>query len=250
MYTDEYGAAPGFRDVESKGMVLVGPLEPQMDSEEAPASGVPEEKVGAVMVEVSDQKAHVSDAAVSRAHTFVSQPQLSFTHFMERPQLLGSFVWATTDAVGTVLYSKNAPHGLLDNTAAVARNAFKLFKCDFCVTVKVNATPFHAGRLTAYFVPLSTATEAETTHAGRLASETWVAHAFIDAHASSSATLRIPYRNIRPLLLSASDNFGALLITVGAQLSVGTNGSTSVPVSVLVSFPSAELRVIAPYAAP
>jgi hypothetical protein len=222
-------------------------LEFQMETPHSDVSGKPEEKVGTVMVELEEQKVSVADVKADNAYQFVGQPQLNFRHFMERPQLLTVVHWPTTAVTGTTLFSEEVPHDLLQNTAATARLAFQLFKSDVSITVKVNGTRFHAGRLICYFVPLSTSGEAELTHSGRRASCTWLPHVFVDAQASASATLNVPYRNIAPFLNSMTDNYGAILIDVFSPLGVGTGGQTSLPVSVFVSFKDAELRVIQPY---
>jgi len=220
----------------------------QMEETKSPTTGVADNKVGVAMVETKDQKVSVADAKTPPAQSFfVSQPQLDMKALFERPQFVATTEWHTTDTTGAILWSRNVPHSLLENTAAMTRAMFKLFRCDVEFTMKVNGTRYHAGRLIATFVPMTTAAAAATSHAARKATLTWLPHMFLDAQASASASLLIPYRHIYPYLFTSSMDFGSILLSVFSPLLVGTGGITTLPVSIFVRFPNAQLRVLAPY---
>eukprot|EP01083_Nonionella_stella_P127727 386946_1 len=105
------------------------------------------------MVEHAPVASSVEDMKVSTEHKFISQPQLDFRDYMRRPQLIATFDWSTTHSVGAKLYGRDVPFGMLANTARRAKEAFRFFRGDIVVTIKLNGTICHAGRLVATFTP-------------------------------------------------------------------------------------------------
>merc|ERR1719263_866792 len=127
----------------------------QMDTGSVAITG--DDKVGVTLLEQDNQEVeevhseipHTSDTKI------IGQPQLDFCHFMERDQWLANFEWKTSYPVGDVLYTRPVPFGLLKNTAQRAVEAFRYFKMDAVVTIKVQATQFHQGRLCLMSMPMT-----------------------------------------------------------------------------------------------
>jgi hypothetical protein len=222
-------------------------LHSQMEKPSEPVGDSVESKVGAFMQERFQPESKVEGVRSFDSHSFLSQPQLTFNDFMERPQLIHAFEWSVSDAKNAILYGITLPFSAMENTANRAISAFRYFKSDIELTIKINATRFHAGRIIAYFVPLSDHTESATTHGTSPVSQTFVPHAFIDAQASASTKLTIPYRFYAPLLsVPDAEIIGSMNLSVFVPLTVGSGGNTTVEGSIFASFPKSELRVISP----
>jgi hypothetical protein len=207
----------------------------------------PDEKVGATMVENKAVTSEITDAKSVHDHKFVAQPSLNFEDYMMRPQLIATFDWSITDPTGTEIFGRAIPFALNTNTAKRALEAFRYLRTDAVTTLKLNGTPFHAGRLAMCFGPLS----GDSSRMVTKQSQTFLPHAFIDAQASASATLTIPYRQIRPLLRTQVSSAGDPLTQIGwfsvfvfTPLTVGVGGNGTLEVSLFVSYPDSSLRVI------
>jgi hypothetical protein len=235
VFPDNYPSPP------SSGRAPSGCIyETQMDDPEKVGIDS-DEKVGAIMVENAGVTTTLAQASVVNEQKYIAQPSLSFEDYMKRPQLAHVFKWYTADTVGTPKYGGNVPLQLTTNTSAKAVAAFRLLRCDMAITVKLNATPFHAGRLICAFYPLQPDGSTNPTRA----SKTFCPHMFIDAQSSTSNTLVIPYRYFKPFMtIRNNDSFGHLEISVFTALRTGTGSATSLDVTVFSSFPQSHLRVI------
>lgn len=208
---------------------------------------VGEEKVGAIMVETAPLLSHVTGVRPNTGYSMLAQPTLTFDDFIMRPQLLATTDWAVTDVMGTTLFAKDLPFGVLQNTSQRAMDAFRLSQVDIAITVKVNGTVFHAGRMCLSIVPGATAIQAELTHSSNKTNMTWVPHVFIDAAVSGSSTIVVPYRNIQPLMRNVElKHFASALLSVFTPLTVGTGGQPAIQLSIFVAFQRPHLRVMNP----
>lgn len=209
--------------------------------------GATDEKVGTIMAETAASTTIVEGVQVSQDYKMVSQPELNFQDFLSRHQLLGTTSWSVVQPIGTPIFSRDVPFGMMDNTSERAKDSFRYGKYDLHITMKVNATSFHAGRLIMFFVPLSTPAQAIESHEGSRTSQTFVPHVFLDATASASATLVVPYRYVAPLLRnSTNESYGAVVVTVFNTLMVGDGGQPTLPVTFFSAFENTQMRVINP----
>jgi hypothetical protein len=219
-----------------------------------------DDKVGVTLLEQDNQEVeevhseipHTSDTKI------IGQPQLDFCHFMERDQWLANFEWKTSYPVGDILYTRPVPFGLLKNTAQRAVDAFRYFKMDAVITIKVQATQFHQGRLCLMSMPMTSDQSARSVLFGvdakyavevpvekRRTNWTFGNHAFVDAAASATVTFTIPFRYIRPYLVK-NENFAQFYVAVFNPLKVGIGGSVAASCTVFVHFERCDLRVINP----
>jgi hypothetical protein len=209
--------------------------------------GATDEKVGTIMVETASSTTLVQGVQVSQDYKMVSQPELNFRDFLARHQLLGTTTWSVVNPIGASLFARDVPFGMMDNTSERAKDSFRYGKYDLHITMKVNATSFHAGRLVMFFVPLSTPAQAIASHGASRTSQTFVPHVFLDATASSSATLVVPYRYVAPLLRnSTNETYGAVVVAVFNTLMVGDGGQPNLPVTFFSAFENTQMRVINP----
>jgi hypothetical protein len=206
-----------------------------------------DEKIGAIMVETAPLLSQVTGVRPNTGYSMLAQPTLTFDDFIMRPQLLATTDWAVTDTVGTTLFGKDLPFGVLQNTSQRAMDAFRLSQVDVAITVKVNGTVFHAGRMCLAIVPGSTTAQAQLSHAGNKTNMTWVPHVFIDAAIRGSSTIVVPYRNIQPLMRNADlRHFASAILSVFTPLTVGTGGQPAIQLSIFVAFQRPHLRVMNP----
>lgn len=207
-----------------------------------------DEAVGTIMAETAPVESKITDLVPSQAYEYIAQPQLSFVDFFNRRQLMAVTSWTTTQTVGDTLFNRDVPFGLMTNTAERAQESFRLGMFDEIeFTVTVTGTPFHAGRLIVYFVPLGDISTIEHTHSQRKNSATFVPHVFLDAVVSGSATLVIPYRYVAPMLRnSTNQSFGAIGVSVFTPLTVGTGGNTTLPLTIFTAFKNVQTRIINP----
>jgi len=239
VYPDSYPAPANARKTEVKVKEPVI-YEMQMDDPGTVALDNTE-NIGAVMVENAGATTTLAGATTVNEQKYIAQPSLSFEDYMKRPQLVHLANWSTTDVVGHTITYFSVPFGLVNNTSAKAVAAFKLLRCDLALTVKLNGTPFHAGRLICSFYPLQSTKDSNSSRA----SKTFCPHMFVDAQSSSSNTLVVPYRYYKPFLsIDNNESFGLLEISVFTALRTGTASATTLDLTIFASFPEAHLRVI------
>lgn len=230
----------------------------QMDTGSIAVTG--SDKVGVALLEQDNQDVEEVHSVVPNTSDtkIIGQPQLDFCHFLERDQWIANFEWKTNDPIGEVLYDRPVPFGMFKNTAQRAIEAFRYFKMDAVVTVKIQATQFHQGRLCLMSMPMTDDQSAksvlfaedakyavEVPVEKRRVNWTFGNHAFVDAAASSTVTFTIPFRYIRPYL-KKNESFAQFYIAVFNELRVGVGGSDAASCTVFVHFERCDLRVINP----
>lgn len=169
----------------------------------------------------------------------------------EKPVLVNTYNWSTSAGGSTILDQWYTPIDFeTDSINHAPFNLFAYWRGETVVTVQVNATRFHSGRLALFFVPLTMKTTVANWHVVNLAALTSVPHVLIDPAVNTIAELRVPfvnqlgYLNIRdPSLI---DFVGTVSLIVLNPLQAGTGTSTSVNVNVTVSFQKNEFKVPVP----
>lgn len=79
---------------------------------------------------------------------------MGLASFLSRPVRIANFTWNESDAVGTTTTIR--PWNLFFSDAAIKNKLtnFAFLQCDLKVKVLINASPFYAGRMFAFYLPL------------------------------------------------------------------------------------------------
>nr|UYL95315.1 MAG: polyprotein [Suizhou Dicis tick virus 1] len=177
----------------------------------------------------------------------VSDPKtLQTTTLFTKPILVRQVQWEVAQAVGTNVVNFTLP-GILtdvDSPALGLLSIHALYRSGFKFRIQVNSSPFHSGRLIAWFDPYGLAI---TDSSLATPSKTGLPHVFIDAANATVGHLEIPFLTLKDFFTTyASDGdcrIGNFYLSVFNQLRVGTGGSTAVSVSIWLEPISVELAV-------
>lgn len=127
---------------------------------------LPTEQTVDEVTSFSDQQGAVSDSStrVSERMYMNAFESISLHDFLQRPFVIEQFVWANTDAQFSLLKTWNFPYALFSRPAIARKLAnFQYFRGNIKITLKINATRFHYGKLLLSFSPnLSNTTVAAT----------------------------------------------------------------------------------------
>jgi hypothetical protein len=161
-----------------------------------------------------------------------------FVALGNRPQLVTTFTWSSGDQLASPKLVLSLPfEALVSATISAAMQRFVFSNFKMRVTFVVNSNVFQAGRLIAYFVPLSNSTDAAATHVGNYPSQMLVQHIFIPAGKLGTYTLEIPWRYPLDALdlrrVGSDPPYGTLIVE---PFSLLRNGPTSKDVTVAVNF--------------
>lgn len=127
-------------------------------------------------------------------------PDCSMAEYLARPVKLSTLTWT----VGTAF-----PNTVIDPLALWTANkrvinrlaTYKNFKCDLCVKIMVNGSPFHYGCLLAshsvYAAPDWYFDSSVVGSIGNLVSQSQLPHIYVDPTTSQGGCFRLPY--MRPL---------------------------------------------------
>lgn len=186
---------------------------------------------------------------------YIAMPQFSAINMLEREQLLHTGTWNTTDPVYTPIFEASVPNELFIFVAEKARNMFQYYNMVTHISIKVQATAFHSGRLAAFHVPMTNKSDFDRIFLGvgsaypgieRRTNQTYTDHVFLDVSTSASSELIMPFRYFQPYLEEYEEQ-ARFCLSVFTPLRVGTGGSTSVPISITVRFTDANMKVLNPY---
>lgn len=154
----------------------------------------------------------------------------TFKDIGERLQLVASRTWTSDQGLGVPIFTLDTPfEGLRSSTIAapLQRFVYSNFTVRFVFTV--NSNSFQAGKLIAYFVPLSTPEQALTTHGGNYVSQMCTQHLLMPAGKVGTYQMDIPWRYPLDALdlrrRAVEPAFGTLVIE---PLSILTNGADSI----------------------
>nr|AWK77874.1 structural polyprotein [Robinvale bee virus 5] len=172
---------------------------------------------------------------------------LATTHLFQKPILVRQVQWQTDAARDAQLLSFRIPDILteIQSPALGLLSIHALYRTGFLIRIQVNSSPFHSGRLIAYFNPYGLSGLAD----GGLnyVSKTGLPHVFIDAANATVGHLEIPFLTLKDYFTtyqSDSDcRIGTFSLDVFNQLAVGTGGSPAVSVSIWLEPIATELAV-------
>jgi len=173
----------------------------------------------------------------------------SIAEFLARPILVSDPLWSTATAVNTDLFRYNIGAAL--NTFTLWTNkiaGYRLIRGTAVFRIMINASPFQQGKLYFWFVPaLPDVTlscgDANIMRTTMLSSVRQLPGVELDCR-ESSCIIRIPYvapSNWFDIKTASYYDWGTFGMRVLSPLASGTGGSTSVQVSLYMSFEDFEV---------
>lgn len=163
----------------------------------------------------------------------------SLKDFLNKPQLLYSSEWETTDLDNTMLYN-------FDINAAIEANpywtnkiqGYALYRGTAVITLIMNANPFQQGKLLLHFLPYSgTSGLNYAMHSANKAAKRMQPCVELDCR-DSGAVMKIPYINTTNFYnrVNAGGHWGGVSLSVFAPLKTGASGETKVGYSIYMHF--------------
>nr|ULF99743.1 MAG: putative polyprotein [Picornavirales sp.] len=194
--------------------------------------------------QIQGEEVHASNVPKSDSvdpHRAVGVDYASLTSPTQSPMYLTSFEWSSTDPANTLKLSLNLPGDAIKQAMqqTVPFQYYRYWHGDVELTFQVNGNNFQAGALVAALCPLKAKAAAGISRANYLTGE----HCILEPRQSTSCTLRVPYRYYTDVMgtdgaINSKDILGSVLIYVLSPLL--SSSSTTVTVTVLVSFPNSQ----------
>jgi hypothetical protein len=191
--------------------------------------------------------------AFSHSHdsSFIKEGNWTLDKMVEKPAFITNFVWNTTQASHSVLYSAVLPTDILVSALQKSTvNNFLYWRGEIELHFQVLGTPFHTGCLMASFVPLSRrATGATFPIVNNFAALSVNPTAYLQPNSSTSAVMTIPFVTPYEYLDVLNNNdinnqqLGTISVVVLNQLAAATGSSTAVEVSVFAKFVGNQFKV-------
>jgi hypothetical protein len=180
------------------------------------------------------------DTSSNIADNVIQENGWSLNQMVERPNFIGSYPWATTDASHVILKKLRVPTDLLtNNITRVPFNSFKYWKGTIKMHIQVTATPLHQGLLAAVYIPMTTDESSVNNILSNFSSLSVNQVCYLYANTNTSATLDIPFNTPLHYLdienLSLTDAIGSLgyvYIVVINPLQAAVSATTTVDVSI------------------
>lgn len=180
--------------------------------------------------------------------------KMDFSRFIQKPFLIATGSFSTTDPVFTKIQRYSFPEVIMDNaTAAVPFLHSCLYRLKACVALQLSGTPSHQGCLLAAAIPPDTP---DITHPNQLLS---APHVFLNANEATSVCLEAPMYTPSQLLRTNDFNTSGtdknstfnstpsaafdIIIFVMNQLSAAAGASTTVSFSMHAIFEEADFYV-------
>ncbi|APG77998.1 hypothetical protein [Hubei picorna-like virus 10] len=152
--------------------------------------------------------------------------------------------WLPTSAPGTPILTIDCPFGILnfgdpDNIQNMPFERFIYWHGNVELTIQVTGTPFHAGLLAAYFMPL-------VDYPCEVANITTASHVLLQPDNNTTATLTIPYRYYRSSMntFSTTESLGTFYLAPLSELTSGDG--TGVTVTIFSKFPDSHFTIPRP----
>ena len=154
-----------------------------------------------VMKIVEDGQVNVEDRAIST--TVPEEIQCGaedgltndIIGFLRRPVLLKSFDWTKGQGTGALISEHDFPHAWIFSNPMIQEKlrGFRFLRCTFVVEIQVNAQPFNAGGLLAWFNPLEDDRSTELSSAHHLGGKFGYPNAVYRCNESTACRIRIPF---------------------------------------------------------
>jgi len=177
----------------------------------------------------------------------LDESMISYSNIVKREIVADKFDVALTDPVG-IIKTYNLPMDLVTNCQQ-AQGFYNnyLWKGNVKVTMVVSSTQFHQGMLYMGFVPCMSKTQTLINFDNKVSQSNLPNCGYVDVNRPQPLEMLINYAHPRSYIHanSASDtsiegSLGTLIVAVWDQLAGATGASTSIPVTILVSFPDSE----------
>lgn len=112
-----------------------------------------------------------------------------------RESLLNTYSWSTASTWGSPLYFVPVMDPTMQSIGTMVHpfSCMNYWRGSPVITIKLNGTQFHCGRLIAYFVPLCYTSSITTNQQRSRSFATTMQHVFLDASTSSAGVLKIPF---------------------------------------------------------
>lgn len=179
----------------------------------------------------------------AKPHSMADVNTMATTSLFTKPILVSQVTWSVDSAVNDNLITINLPDVLrsVDSPALGLLSIHAMYKSGFKFRIQVNSSPFHSGRLIAYFNPYN------LSQPNSIYSETGLPHVLIDAANATVGHLEIPFLTLKDYFTtyqSDSDcRIGSMYLNVFNPLRIGTGGPTTVGVTIWLEPVSIELGV-------
>jgi hypothetical protein len=171
--------------------------------------------------------------------------------FLQRPIIIGSGAWASSQAAGTIINSWSLPDALF--SAATSQNSLKVrgfvgFKASVRIRVQVNSQPFQAGCLLMHYMPYAGYMKAhDQWYAGtttNLTAATACPSVILNLSTATSFEFVTPYMSpyLYVNLVTGEGTFGKVYLSVLSALSHGGTTATKLNFTVFANFENIELR--------
>jgi len=174
----------------------------QMDQDIVEHRQMEESKERHIVVEkittFEDQDAYLKKDIIPHEYgVFNATIPVDLSSFLERPYIVNSTSWSASAAQYSILYSIVPWHLLLNNAVLNSKILqIQLFKADIEVSIRINTTKLHYGRLMYGVYPGTDILPAVYKHWGSVSSFEWYQ---IDANGPQTLSFIIPYRNIQDM---------------------------------------------------
>jgi hypothetical protein len=185
----------------------------------------------------------------------ISERSWMTKELIEKPILLKTFDWKTSNSRGELLWSCDFPEVIigLDSVFQTALSIHSFFKIAPIFRVQLNSTTFHQGQLICSWDPFHQSTDDISANPGLAAAlfnifyATGLPNGKIMASESDPIDLKLPFIQPRNFLTTNSDTgfdiMGRLRVNVLNPLVVGANGSSTISVSVWLTSLNTDIRV-------
>lgn len=172
--------------------------------------------------------------------------KMDFSRILNKPFFIETFNWTTSTVLQSVIHTTSFPSCILNNyLAKVPFNSAYLYRLRACLVVQVSGTPLHQGCLVAAVQPTGVFPSGVTQMLQG-------PHSFLNANESTPICIEIPFYSRSPLAQTnysvdekalSPFNYADFNFMVVNPLSAGTNGSTTLTVSIHVVIKEAEFYV-------
>jgi len=193
----------------------------QQQSGELHAVGETQSKTTQVLTTMEDDTVNVEHHFMNaRDDTYyqADAPEVHIADYFARPIKIASYSWTVNTPFVPVQID---PLQLwFSNKRVINRLASNAnFKCDLCVRILVNGTPFHYGLLLASHRPQAVLDYFQTTlplsNTSLAISESQLPHVYLDPTTCQGGCLRMPYLSVRNAWnILSGDHVGAHLLTL------------------------------------
>ncbi len=253
---DGKAPGPGVEDFEVAEPQMMQPQDSKVPSEDASITTTESKGVAfAESSQIVQSGVQSGSSTVADQGGYIAMPTFSAVDMLMREQLIHTGSWSTTDAESTPLWSASVPNGLFAFVAQKAVDMYQYYRMKTHITIKVQATAFHSGRLIGFHVPMTSETDVNRVFLGigsaypgveRRTNQSYTDHVFLDVSTSASSELVIPFRFLKPYIQEFEEQ-SRFVLSVFTPLRVGTGGATTIPYSVIVSFSDVSMKVLNPY---